>query len=670
MNPRLVIAALLLLWASALAGLPHVRGEVRLAELYGDAAGLDAGVPDQVLLVVPKERRGPLESLVERLRLRPDVARVFTPDLGDEILASVTEREARRITRLLRGGRAAWFPAVVELKAGVSSRDLADEVAAEDVMAVGAPMIERALSQASLREPLRIMPPIAGVFFVVLWALFRRPGAALLPLVALAANALCIVGIVGWAGASLAGPNAMLLPLVCVLGLADSVHLVRRVSVLSSGPDAVLRALRHVGPPCLLTSATTAASFLVLATTSQPLYRSFGLLAAGGMSVAWLNSLAVPALGLWLWPSLVPVPVRSPARPVAPLRWGAAVWLAVVLATGAVGSTLPTALRPLASLPEPHAVRDAEALVDRELGGAHPLVLELHAPDGVEDPRAFDDLIRVRRHLAADPVVGSVISFADVAQWVGRGLDKSPDRLAGSPGASPATRRRLFRPVWTRTEALSRSLSPRPLVDPARDAYIVHARLVGSDVAQWADAIEGIEGLELRHLETEVRGHVAVAVAAWRQIRSDLLRALGAAGLATGLGVLLRFRSVGVTAITVLGLAAAVTVPLASMVLLGIPLDPPGVVVFALGIGVGVDGILHIASHLEHTPAEQRGLALVEAERPVRWSQGLLLVGLATLALTTSLPVLRDVAVCLAISTTAGVGATLLLGRALWLPTR
>jgi predicted RND superfamily exporter protein len=639
---RLALVGLVLV---LVAGIPGIRRGVRLAELYGSAAGIDVRDHTDQVLVLRPTAGAPLDDLAVRYADHPAVAAVRLPKLPDDLARELSPEERALAERTLRGGDG-WQTLLLEVRA--DRGDLVPALYAEpDVRLVGAPITEHGYARAAFAELARITPPVFAVFALCLTAVFRSLGGVVLPLAASATNGAVILGIVGWSGASLTGANTLLVPLVVVLGLADSVHLVRRLAERPRLADAV----RDVAPACLLTSLTTALGFAVLAATSQPMLQEFGRLAATGMAVAWVVSLGVPAALVKTWPALRPPPRELADLPTPPA--GARPALALLL-VGALALTtqVQTGLRPLGSLPDPHPVRDAQALVDTELGGSHPLTLTLpgEAPLS-EDVAAWDALVALRESLGRDPTVGAVWSFADVAAWVGRAMGRPPQLLAGPPHAPERARVRKLVTMHARTQALAERLSPVPLATD--DSYQLTARLRGTDVAAWADTLARAEARG-----AVASGHVALAVAAWRQVWPDFLAAVGIAGCVTLVGVGLRFRLrvLGIAATT---LALAVATPLACMVALGWPLDPPGVVVFTLGIGVGVDGILHLATRLERADDPVR--AWQEVARPVVWSQGLTLAGLGTLAAVSTLPILREIAILLAVSTTAGIAAAVSL---------
>jgi predicted RND superfamily exporter protein len=277
----------------------------------------------------------------------------------------------------------------------------------------------------------RVLVPLAvATLGCVLWVFFRRPLGVLLPLAVTGITVVWTLGIYRLFGLELNAITALLPPVLMVLSLAVSVHLIE-AWIESAEPDPVARvraALRRVWFPVLLCSLTTAFGFGSLATSEMPAVRSFGLFAALGVAVAFLAGT-----------SLVPI-VLARARPperrgAAPVRGGVAVvleWfadlaierpgrvlLAFVLLTACAAAGLPRVrnntdlvrfFRPSAPL-----FRDT-MFVDRHLTGPTTLDFVVSRRDGGPLTRA-DDLRRLaafEASAAARPHVSGVTSIVPV----------------------------------------------------------------------------------------------------------------------------------------------------------------------------------------------------------------------------------------------------------------
>jgi len=96
--------------------------------------------------------------------------------------------------------------------------------------------------------------------------------------------------------------NTILIPLLMVVGVAHTIHLLTQYHeeyFLSPGQDrgaklaAIVRTVGHLARPCLLTSVTTAVGFASLTTARIPPIRSFGMFAAVGVLLSYAISIAL-----------------------------------------------------------------------------------------------------------------------------------------------------------------------------------------------------------------------------------------------------------------------------------------------------------------------------------------------------------------------------------------
>ncbi len=215
-----------------------------------------------------------------------------------------------------------------------------DAEAAETVRVVGAPVAEAHLGThiladlgvpaawlgekrraPGLRGRLPGMVPVAiAVMALVFLLAFRRPAAALLPLLEVGGSLAVVFGLMGWLGVPIYLTTAALPVILTAVGVADEIHIFRRYVELSrqrpeAGQRDVVRAtLDEMAPPVLRTSLTTSLAFLSFAVSPLPAVRSFGLFTALGVVVCLLWSLTVVPACL----------VLAPARVwVAPPRGGA-----------------------------------------------------------------------------------------------------------------------------------------------------------------------------------------------------------------------------------------------------------------------------------------------------------------------------------------------------------
>jgi hypothetical protein len=123
-------------------------------------------------------------------------------------------------------------------------------------------------------------------------------------LVAMGPNLIPIImffGILGWCGISLSLSTAMIASISLGIGVDEAVHLLsefnHHVRKHADQEQAILSALRSVGPPVVYTTAALMFGFLVLYWSNFVPLRQFGLLSALNVFVSlWVDLLILPAI--------------------------------------------------------------------------------------------------------------------------------------------------------------------------------------------------------------------------------------------------------------------------------------------------------------------------------------------------------------------------------------
>ncbi|HWP65096.1 MAG TPA: MMPL family transporter, partial [Candidatus Limnocylindria bacterium] len=158
----------------------------------------------------------------------------------------------------------------------------------------------------------RLVPLAVATLAAVLLMFFRRLLGVALPLAVMGATVVWTLGLYRMAGLELNAITGLLPPVLMVLSLAPSVHLIAAWSEApaSDGRARMAAARRRVAFPIFFCTLTTACGFASLATSPMPAVRTFGIFTAIGVVVAF-------ALAM----TLVPF-VLARARPPATVSGG------------------------------------------------------------------------------------------------------------------------------------------------------------------------------------------------------------------------------------------------------------------------------------------------------------------------------------------------------------
>jgi len=479
------------------------------------------------------------------------------------------------------------------------------------------------------RDERLLMPLAVVVLAVALAAFFRSLLGVLLPLAVTGITVAWTLGAYHLAGLELNAITALLPPVLMVLSLAVSVHLIQGWLDAADAGQARIDRIRSVVAelffPCFLCALTTALGFASLAVSQTPAVRSFGLFAALGVLVSFGVGMTLVPIGLGLVD-----PPASPRR--APrhrlVRWildGAAristqrpgAVLLVFLAISAVAlAGLPLVrnntdlVRFLASDAPLH--RDT-LTIDERLTGPNALEFVVSRRDGAPLTR-LDDVLRMAAFEAAilrrDPVTG-VSSVLDVLREIERAESGGELALPGDESASAG--------AFDLLEAAPEQPLVRKLVAPdfGQARFNVRVRAVGTAVA--APLAESLleEGRMLLGDD-----HSLVATGAFYHVARDsnrlVLSQLESFGAALGmifLAIGALFRSLRLTLVALVPNLMPVLWTGGMMGWLGIDLSTGTAMIASAVIGVVVDDTIH---YLTGFSREYRGDARDAVRRTTR----------------------------------------------------
>ncbi len=613
-HPRAVLAGWVLLLVAAIVGVTQLRVDFSSASFYGDDAGELAelrastqrwGPDDRTLaLVVYSEDDLLGEAGLDGLAALESAAATAPSVISTTSLASAAgpqdvplskrwaeldapERDLVRAA--LRASPAVplllsedHHHAVVQIELDRSTDDLAAAVEAVgavrdalpaspngwQVELAGVPAIRAAFFALTLRDqallgPLALVIAVAGLFVFT-----RRLQVAVLAAVGAGVPPLLLAGAMGLADVPVGLLTQALFTMLPIIAVADTVHVVLRVRALAAQLQrpptdrAVIEAaMADMGWACALTSLTTALGFASMVVAELPLLRAFGLWAAAGVMMAYLVVLTLVPLVLSAFDVGAGAPSGSVAlrrlargcasRPilVLVLTVGALVWSVDAAHSVIVDNHLGALLRP------DHPVREAGTRLDEHLGGTLTLSVERDHAGGVSTADAEALLEMVRQ----------------------------------TPGVRA-------------TEPIQRDERGVRIVAHVPDVGGLAFAALEADL----DAAIARRGWYVR-----TTGTASVAYAGVNRITAALRVSL-AFVLVVVLGVVaLMFRSPGLAVRSFLPNVMPLLVGYALVGAAALELDPIGVVILAVALGIAIDDTLHVLAGFAF--ARARGLGRADA---------------------------------------------------------
>jgi predicted RND superfamily exporter protein len=577
--------------------------------------------------------------------------------------------ETARAQRLFRGtvlaadGRSAGV--VVELQS------LASEAQRETVRAALAllPAFERELgaeiqvagdplwtvlsADALERDSVVLTVLMFAVMGALLLALFRDLSLALLPVLAVAAVTAAVQGVGAIAGVPLTSLLSALPPLLVVIAVAASIHLLAAV-VRQQERDPVARllaAVRDVGPGCFWAAATTLVGFASFLWSDLASFRHFGALASIGVLLTYVtNFTLLPALLCLRLRRGEPRP-RAHALPdeiLAAVRGTVGRYPRFVL-IACIGVFALLA----SGVPRLHYASDfgfgEQSFVVRSLrvieaNFRKPMTTEIviSLPPGLRawDAPALELCARIEALLRAESSTGDVHGFRTLLEdafHADRGrAHRSPAELAGAAAgliplvaASPQAQRYWSEPVDdTSGDRVRISVDRAWLDDAAQSPYVARTR----------EALAAFEREAPAGTRIELEGGLVLADRFVSQLRDTQWRSfLSAFGMVAATLVFLLRGTGALVPWSILANALPVIALVGLMGWSGIGVDPANSMVGAILIGIGVDDTIHLTlryAEARRGGADVRGsldVALHGAGEPVLVSGVVLALGFSVL---------------------------------------
>ena len=473
-----------------------------------------------------------------------------------------------------------------------------------------------------------------GLMFLMMWWVFRS-----VRLVAAAMGVICVgtlvaLGVYGTAGHQLNMVTVVLPTLIIVLGIADAVHFpaafVQIVREMADQPRAlqIAATLRRVGLPCVMTTLTTMAGFLALASSPMAVIRHLGIYAAIGVGAALIASLLLMVIALF----------GLPAKPSLPRhRWIEAILLAaqralerrriwvvaltlVITGLSTWGAlTVKTDTYTIGYLPDDHWVVTHHDAIETRWGRYSVLDFFVRPKAGLaaDSPEVLAGMERFIGTAAGHPSIRDGFSLADVYRRMSH-VFAGPGAPAGRRGnaldADKVAQLRLVLEMqdleWNRASPAYRDNFVAPLM--TQDRKLGRLTLVGSmmsaqDLAallRWLDrtAVETLGSVA----SVAPAGYPPLYVKIIDYVMTSQIRGFFIALAIIFVLMLVAFRSLRLALISLIPNTFPVLVMMGVMGAFGIDLDVATATVGAIVIGVSIDDTVHFLHHWKR--AEREGL--------------------------------------------------------------
>jgi len=491
----------------------------------------------------------------------------------------------------------------------------------------GAPVMQLEIRNAVERDRFKYNLLGFGFGAIIAYAFFRRLAlmaiAALPPIVAI----IWSLGLFGWLGFKLNLFLNVMIPLIMVLGFSDSMQLTVAIRNRLVDGERRIKSAREavlvVGPACVLTSATAAASFIALLFSDSALIRTFGIAGALSTLTAFLVVITlVPLLTRALIPRNAKAYSANLKRHDRAMNWLRAfcgriaefgvsrpktivsLGLLVVIAFGAIYVTLPPRYRLADQVPDREQAIAASAQLDEKLTGANPLHVMIDWPQGktLYDLDVLQVIGDVHSMVETQSGIGNVWSVETLRRWLAKTHEDTPERLKEYISILPDYLTKRF-------------------VDEKDNAVVVTGRIPDVDISDLLPVIEKLDG-KLNAVRDANPGYriVVTGLAAIAARNSATMIGKLNAGLTIEIVFIciflgLAFRSVMVSIVSVLPTLFPVFTAGAVLAASGEGLQFASIVALIVAFGLSLNAAVHYLNRLrlEHRPGVNPAIGVERA---------------------------------------------------------
>ncbi|MBW2508650.1 MAG: MMPL family transporter [Deltaproteobacteria bacterium] len=486
------------------------------------------------------------------------------------------------------------------------------------------------------------LPLLTGLAILVialsLALVFRRPLGVIGPFMVIVfamAISLAVIGLLGWQIDFMFG----LMPtLLITVGVAVAVHILSEFDIYrrKSGDrrDAIRRSLYLVGPPCLLTSLTTAAGFLSLSLSPVKtvahlaIYSSAGVLAAFAASVTIL----VAFLAFGRDGTTEKAKRRLQAQAERAARFGAALrsvasfvirrrtsilvaWAAVFVVSAWGVTMLTVDSNFLLEFSEDIPVRRTTQFVDDNMSGNYSIVYVFDSgePDGIKNPAVLREIERVQREAEKHPLVNKTYSIVDMMKDINQSFHN------GDPAyyTIPESRELIAQYLLVYEMSGGEELRDYVTMDYARTSLELRCKMKETSLLR--GIVEDIDA----HLDDEPLQASTVSVtgigALWLKfveyITASQIQGALIALTVVSLMMIVVFRSVKIGLLSMIPNIAPVVLIVGFMGWAGIYLDYYRLLIAPVAIGIAVDDTIHLMTryHYEFSKSQNYEKALYDS---------------------------------------------------------
>jgi predicted RND superfamily exporter protein len=560
----------------------------------------------------------------------------------------------------------------------------------------GLPHIRAASTKAQWEDMTYLLPLMLFLIVGTLYLCVRSVRGTVLPVLAVLISLIWTLGIMVLAGSRLSIGTIALPPLLLVLGVAYSLHVMAEYYELArpgrAVDEVVLETLHSINMPVLMAALTTVLGFLSLFVNQIVSIREMGIYSAAGITIAFVLAIVfVPACL-----ALLPLPSRTqdsyaPGLSAALRRFTHWVIrrrrvILVVSLVVAVLFTLPIPSIQIGSnflrfFRKSHPTSIATDAINEHLGGSMAFYVAI---DGTaqDQMKRWDTLKRIKDlqlYINAQPGVAKTLSFVDFVEVYDNALQSLPPE-DGADAPPPPDQKKTF---WDNPNQLPDVLQMFFLNPGTVSNFVNHPNYSRSNIlvrtsltnpSEITALVEKIQAFAQAVLPPELTAHptgnLILNTRTTRNLFTGQVQSLALTAGVIFIIMSVMFLSFRVGVIAMIPNVFPILFFFGLMGMSGVVLSVSTNMIAAIVLGLAVDDTIHIMSRLSSevrtTTDQEEALlqSLCTVGKPTLYYSVLVFLGFLSFSLSTFVPI-QEFGVLSATTIAAGVVAELVLLPAL-----
>ena len=475
----------------------------------------------------------------------------------------------------------------------------------------GIPVLRTRYVQLMVTDTIRFLIPVAIMIIILFTVVFRSWLALLIPMSIIIMVVIWTIGLMVILDIDFNIMTYIIPTLLFIIGIGDSVHfLVKYFGTLSDVKDkkkALSQTIEKIGTAIFLTSITTSIGFGSLIRSNIDIVRQFGVMTAAGVMFAFILTVTYLPAMIMLFKQ-TPITklksyslgirinilkgfikiVRSYPKPIIIFTF----FFAVISIIGASKINSHNSL--MDDLKPGTTLYDDIMIAEERMGAILPLEiivsLKNDSPNeinDIRDPVFLEHLDKLQKYISSINDIGKMISMVDHIKEFNRAMNDGNNIFYTIPNSRSAITQTVLIYGDKFNSLTNFDYSKARITGRVKDIDSKRASEIKTDIYNY------VENNIPDYMKVEITGTTFLALATNDYLVSDLTTSFVAAFILITVVMIILFKSVPITLISIIPNTIPMLAMAAIMGYFDIILRPPTAMTFAVAFGIAVDDTIH-----------------------------------------------------------------------------